>query len=258
MPTRTDRARLGPESRAVVLDSPVRSAIAAILSRPASTRRAIGGIVDVDGLTAGELASELDLHVTTVRFHLDRLERAGLVRSQFTTAFGVGRPRKVYAVTAEPESLGDREWHLRMLAGLLSANFTTGVTPQEAGEQWIDENVSLTSAAPATTPGAWIAKLGELIDVLQRWGYSPELRTTDGGQTARIDIVDCPFRDLARENPDVVCGIHRGLLTGVLAQLGEDEVDVSLQPFVGPRLCRAVLTTHRPLTTGSEVRGDDE
>ena len=65
--------------------------------------------------------------------------------------------------------------------------------------------------------------------------------------TARINLAHCPFIDLAKKNPAVVCGIHRGLIAGAMEQLGEGEAEVSLEPFVAPNLCRAHVTASLPL-----------
>ena len=71
-------------------------------------------------LAAADLSSALELHVTTVRFHLDQLEQAGVLRSDRERRRAVGRPRKVYDVAPEtkmcirdrsllePESPGDK------------------------------------------------------------------------------------------------------------------------------------------------------
>ncbi len=246
------------EAGAALLASPVRRAIIESLELFAEAEREAGESAAAGGMTAAQLAEELGVHVTTARFHLDQLELAGLVLSHFTTVFGVGRPRKVYAVapsTNEPDRTAS---HLKLLAGLLSASFVSDLTPEAAGEQWIQEHVKLRRSDPATTPGAWLTKLGALIDVLERWGYTPNLTTTDGGRSCRIDLVDCPFMDLARANPDVVCGIHRGLLTGALDQMGEEQVDVSLQPFVGPTLCHAHVSTRQPFESRRIEESPDE
>lgn len=238
------------ERAAALLASPVRRAIVEVLQRhPVEDDDPAGA----GGLTAAQLAERVGLHVTTVRFHLDQLERAGLATSRFTTVFGVGRPRKVYTSTTPPAG-ADRETgsHMRLLAGLLTAAFASDATPDEAGRRWVQENVALQRSAPATTAGEWLTKLGRLLDVLQRWGYSPNLTTSECGRRCRIDLVDCPFMDLARLNPDVVCGIHHGLLVGVLDRLGEDRVDVTLEPFVDPGLCQAHISTRHPFRTTSE------
>lgn len=64
--------------------------------------------------------------------------------------------------------------------------------------------------APARTAGEWSSTVGRLVDTLRVWGYTPSVRTEDSGRTARIDLVDCPFIQLARAHPEVACGIHRG------------------------------------------------
>lgn len=50
----------------------------------------------------------------------------------------------------------------------------------------------------------------------------------------------CPFLALAEAHPEVACGVHRGLLRGVLESLGEDAA-VRLEPFVTPQTCVAHL-----------------
>ena len=109
---------------------------------------------------------------------------------------------------------------------------------------------------PATSPGTWLAKLGRLIDVLRDWGYTPHLATSRSGRTAELELSHCPFIDLAQTNPAVVCGIHRGLIAGTLEQFGETDVEVSLEPFVGPQRCMAHVTTASRFgqSSGSTVR----
>lgn len=224
--------------------SPVRRSIVETLQRFAAGGQAADTPVGVTGMTAAQLATELGLHVTTVRFHLDQLEAAGAVTSDFTAVFGVGRPRKVFSAT---NHLGDRpavtSSHHRLLAELLTSSFSSGLSPEQLGERWAGENVHVPTSPPASSPGQWLAKIGLLIDVLRQWGYSTNIETSDGGRSCRIDLFDCPFMDLAQTNPEVVCGIHRGLLAGTLRQLGESQTDVSLRPFIEPKLCHAHITT---------------
>lgn len=236
----------GPNA-AALLASPVRRRLVDVLAH-ADTAAA------TPGLTAAELGAEVGLHVTTVRFHLDQLVAAGLVESSLRRA-GVGRPRKVYSLA--PGSLADVDAraeadHLRLLSGLLASTLTEGVsghtmTPAEAGRRWALEHVSPQGdQPPADTPGRWLGKLAQMIDVLQEWGYTPELKTSDGGRVAEVTLAHCPFLDLARDNPAVVCGIHRGLIAGSLAQLGESATRVSLEPFVDDTTCIAHVSTTTP------------
>jgi predicted ArsR family transcriptional regulator len=96
---------------------------------------------------------------------------------------------------------------------------------------------------PADSAGAWLGKVGRTVDLLGRWGYTPELRTTHQGRTAELTLLDCPFLALAETTPEVVCGVHQGLLHGAMEAVGEPNTEVALRPFVGPGRCLATLTT---------------
>ena len=243
----------GPSNAAALLASPVR-------------RRIVDALVAVDpsgpapARTAAALAAEVGLHVTTVRFHLDQLVAAGIVTSETRRQGGAGRPHKLYALAAG--SLGDVDpqsevGSLRLLSGLLVEALTEGVdggrmSPAEAGRRWALENVPATEeGAPADTAGRWLGKIAQMVDVLQEWGYTPDVSTSDGGRVAEVTLAHCPFLDLARTNPAVVCGIHRGLIAGSLERLGENAARVSLEPFVGPTTCRAHITTTTQFRTAT-------
>jgi predicted ArsR family transcriptional regulator len=233
---------------AALLASPVRRQIVDVLANHEGVRA-------VPGLTAAELAQEVGLHVTTVRFHLDQLVAAGHVEAEVHRGGEAGRPRKRY--TAAQGSLHDLDpraeaGSLRLLSALLAqtlADTATGgsVSPAEAGRRWAAANVPAhPGATPAVTPGRWLGRIAQMIDVLQDGGYTPELRTTEGGRVAEVTLRHCPFLDLARANPAVVCGIHRGLIAGSLAQLGETSTRVSLEPFVDDTTCLAYVSTTTP------------
>jgi predicted ArsR family transcriptional regulator len=256
---------------AALLASPVRRAIAEALADPDILAEP-GGPAGREGppraaLTAAQLASRVGLHVTTVRFHLDQLVAAGVVEASFVRTGAAGRPRKVYALDRRAGRGAAGGESLRLLTALLTRAFAAAgsgaeVTPEQAGAEWAAEHVVVPARPagpgepragdaahrapdPAATPGEWLAKVGRMLDVLREWGYSPELSTSEGGSVARVDLDHCPFRDLARENPAVICGIHTGLIAGTMAALGEDETEVGLTPFVEPGLCVARLRRAR-------------
>jgi len=75
--------------------------------------------------------------------------------------------------------------------------------------------------------------------VFAELGFDPRL--TDSGDGRQNALRACPFRDLARAQPEVVCSVHLGLLRGTLAQLGALPATAQLLPFVEPELCLARL-----------------
>nr|WP_221935685.1 helix-turn-helix domain-containing protein [Janibacter cremeus] len=202
-----------------------------------------------EGLSARELGDLVGLHVTTVRFHLTQLVEGGLLTSRSVRTPGAGRPTKKYVVAAGSLDRLPLQAY-RLLATLLTETFDARhadgrhLGPEEVGIAWAQEHVAHPDApAPARTAGEWSSTVGRLVDTLRVWGYTPSVRTEDSGRTARIDLVDCPFIQLARAHPEVACGIHRGLIRGTLDVLGERDAEVSLEPFVGPTHCLAHVTT---------------
>ncbi|WP_404352963.1 helix-turn-helix domain-containing protein [Phycicoccus jejuensis] len=230
---------------AALLASPVRRLLVDVLETSAAD--------SPQGLTAAELAPQADLHVTTVRFHLDQLVAAGVLESEFVRTGGAGRPRKVYRPLppATPTGAGHPE-PLRLLTTLLTEAMTASVrgervTPYEAGRRWAREHLTdHPERTPADSAGVWLGRVGEVIDVLEEWGYQPEVSTSEGGRAARVELSDCPFLDLARDNQAVVCGVHRGLVTESMVMSGESGAQVALEPFVTDTRCVAHIRTTTP------------
>lgn len=199
------------------------------------------------GLTAGDLADSVGLHVSTVRFHLDQLVEAGLVASADRHG-GVGRPRKTYSFKPRMVSEAEPGEAFAALSQVLAEAWpaegeSSAVTPEEAGRRWVHAHQAPAEAglAPSRTPGAWLGRVGLALDMLLRWGYTPEVRTLAEERGAEITLHQCPFLAVAAVRPDVVCGVHRGLLRGAMELAGEPDVEVTLRPFVGPDTCTAQI-----------------
>ena len=122
-----------------------------------------GGAAD-----AADLAAQMGLHTTTVRFHLDALCGEGVVERTRITRAGVGRPRTGYL--AVPERLD-----YRILAEILALEL--GDTTDErrrraesAGQRWAEQIMAGSAwKEPARQQEALIAT------VFARTGFSPEL-----------------------------------------------------------------------------------
>lgn len=247
--------------REAALASPVRRRVVEMLRElPAGDD---GG--QLRGLTAHELARRLDLHVTTVRFHLDQLVGADVLETEFLRG-RVGRPRKVYRVL--PGSLRgakvDRA-HAALTQLLLESWQVqspegTALTAEQAGERWVRKRAPQqpTPPGPAHTLGGWLGKVGQALDLLTPWGYTREIRTLDEGRTVELSLVDCPFLAMAHERPEVVCGVHRGLLREAMRSTGESDVQVGLQPFVAPGRCLATLTIPTGFDPPEDGRPEDD
>jgi predicted ArsR family transcriptional regulator len=240
-----------------LLGSPVRRQVVDLLANlPTLLDPETGARRSADGLSAGELADRFGLHVTTMRFHLDQLVEAGLVTSRFQRGAGAGRPRKVYSIAHGSLDAVSPERAFALLSEILVESLGTDdahLPPEELAARWSRRRVRrerLESGArePSTSAGQWLGKIGVIVDVLEEWGYVPEVSTTEGGRLARVALHGCPFIELARRNTALICGIHRGLVRGVLDELGEEGATISLAPFVTPHLCIADIAAREPFT----------
>jgi predicted ArsR family transcriptional regulator len=192
-------------------------------------------------VTVDEVAERVQLHVNTVRFHLDGLVEAGLAERESERRVQPGRPRTLYRAGANAPRAGDRSY--RLLSQIL-ASYVATHTPQpgkaalKAGEVW--GRYLTKRPAPFQRVDAATAT-DQLVETLEDIGFAPEAVTT--GRSRRVLLHHCPFREAAEEHREVVCSIHLGLMRGLLDELGAPLEARRLDPFVEPSLCVTHLAT---------------
>lgn len=170
-------------------------------------------------LVTAEIADTLELHANTVRPHLERMRDLGLVEVTAAPTGAVGRPQHRYSLAPDAPSLGLEPPTFPLLTRtLLSAASATGLGTEdvvEAGREAGRENQSRADGGLACAD-ALEADLAGL-------GFDPARVDEDGSAT--IAFTHCPFRELAEAHPDLVCGIHRGMVEGFVAAYDDTEVD---------------------------------
>ncbi len=201
-----------------------------------ATLRAAGGALD-----ALALAREHGLHVSTIRWHLGVLSRAGLIVREQEEPTRPGRPRSVYRTA--PTALAEGQTPAALLAEVLAdclarAEPDAGRLSEEAGRA---RGRALVGARGV--PGAMPDReaVGELVGLLDGLGFRPELRRSRGA--SRILMRPCPFGEAASAFPTIVCPAHLGLMRGALDALGAGVTVERLDPYVEPELCVARLAT---------------
>jgi predicted ArsR family transcriptional regulator len=188
-----------------------------------------------EGLDVRELAERLGLHENTVRWHLGILDGAGLLDAEPTANGKPGRPRMLYRLRPGAAASTAADEH-RLLATVLTgtvAGLPDGVErAREAGRAW--GRFLVRRPSPLEQPGEdeVVAEVARLLD---EEGFAAE------AHGRAIHMHRCPFHDLAESNPEVVCGVHLGLMTGALEELGSDLEVEGLDVFVRPDLCIARL-----------------
>ncbi|HEY8527011.1 MAG TPA: helix-turn-helix domain-containing protein [Acidimicrobiales bacterium] len=172
-------------------------------------------------LATAEIAETLGLHPNTVRPHLERMREVGLLVVEADARGAVGRPQHRYSLAPDAPSLGLEPATFPLLAGmLLQLAGAAGVGTDEAVEVGRDQGEADAVAARAAPSGC----LAALVARLDALGFDPAVASDDEGQ-ARVSFTHCPFRSLAEANPDVVCGLHRGMVEGFVDACGGGRVE---------------------------------
>lgn len=184
-------------------------------------------------LTVRHLAAAVGRPPTTVRFHLDRLQRDGAVAARPVGQAGPGRPRLGYTARRTSADRDDGSEY-RLLAGALAEALADH--PDGPGRA-LAAGVALGSAR--ANPDA--EPLDDLVDVLTDAGFAPV------AEADRIRLCRCPFLEAARAQPAITCSVHRGLMQGVLDAPRTGDAPArqvtALEAFVDGDQCLATIGT---------------
>ena len=177
-------------------------------------------------LATADIADSLGLHANTVRPHLERMREAGLLEIEVGGRGDVGRPQHRYSVAADSPSLGLEPPTMPVLARMvLQLAQRLGAQPDDAAAVGRDEGRlrARPHADAASTLEALVADLDRLGFDPVVAGAEPATGGPDDG-AAVVAFANCPFADLAERHPEVVCGLHRGLVTGFVEEMGDAEI----------------------------------
>lgn len=160
-----------------------------------------------------ELTDTFGLHHSAVRAHLAKLRDAGLILAEQTKPRGRGRPARAYRLTPGALERWSHSAPYTVLTSMLLDLVEHGESPREVGRR---TGKQLTRELIGTPTDA----VDALEGVTRRMGY--DIRRRGHPDDDRVDLVlgHCPFVDAAQRNPEVVCGLHRGLAEGVCEASG--------------------------------------
>lgn len=224
-----------------------------------------------DAVGRDEAAQSLGLPHHRAKFHLDKLEESGLLRSDYRrltgrTGPGAGRPAKVYSRAAEEVSLSlpARDYGLagELMARAITRSATDGVPVYEALAEVArsyGRSLGDGSAGAGATPDELPASVpqsarkdtvpqsvqDQALIPLRDQGYEPYL------EGDRILMHNCPFHALARTHTELVCRMNHALLSGMVESTRPDGLRAELDP--APGRCCVTLSSTSP---GQRLEGD--
>lgn len=226
------------------------------------TRRSVlaAVVASAEGVDAATIAASLQLHVTTVRFHLDQLETVQLVARRAAGEKRRGRPRVLYTSVAgvrdtdraEPVSESPHTVATMSAAALARSQsqlidvLARALTVQSARDG--DGGRGAAVVAGRAWGRAFVtdrlpeeARTTALLRTLGDLGFDPEPRGS------HVALHGCPFRDAARKHPQVVCAAHLGLVREIM---NDNDDAVHLVPMVQPTMCVITLPQQLDVKAG--------
>jgi len=182
-----------------------------------------------------EAANAVGVPLHTAKFHLDRLVDAGLLDAQFRrlsgrTGPGAGRPSKLYSRSERQVSVSLPERRYDVAGEVLAA----------AVEESLRDGSPIADVLPRVAHGVG-RRIGEeyggrgpdadglelAAEVLEDYGYEPVV------EDAELCLANCPFDRLAAEHTQLICGINRDLVEGVLEGADVPGLVARLAPHAG-------------------------
>jgi predicted ArsR family transcriptional regulator len=176
------------------------------------------------------------------KFHLDRLEDEGLLDAEFRRPAGrggpgAGRPAKLYRRSPAElaVTLPERRYELagQVLAQAIGHAERDGVPIAEALRRAATRAGRTLGLQAGVRAGAHTGRKAQdaaARAVLEAHGYEP--RAHDGD----LILNNCPFRSLARDHTELVCGMNLDLIDGLLGALDGARLEARLDPEPG-RCC---------------------
>lgn len=218
----------------------------ALLSEP--VRRSLYRYVASRGDDVGrdEAASAVGIDRSLAAFHLDKLVERGLLEVSFRrltgrTGPGSGRPSKLYRRSARQHEVSLPPRHYELAARLLAAGVeSAGPTPAAAAVDAVahrfGEEMGRAVAEGATAAATAEDRASAVAGALGAYGYEP----FRDGPTLRLR--NCPFHALAEAHRELVCGMNRALVEGVVEGLGAGGLEACRE--FEPGHCCATVVVH--------------
>jgi predicted ArsR family transcriptional regulator len=190
-----------------------------------------------------EAASAVKVNRALAAFHLDRLERDGLLISEYRrltgrTGPGAGRPAKLYrrAPGTVAVSLPQRDYEAaaRLLAEAIERS-TPARPPVAARAVAHETGLGIGSAArmEAGPRAGRRRRRAALVATLRDRGYEPR-----EDRPGEILLGNCPFDALVEAHRPLVCGMNLAIAEGILDGLGDSGLHADLDEQPG-RCCVA-------------------
>lgn len=208
----------------------------AVLADPVRRRLYLHVTAQADAVSRDAAAAAMAIGRPLAAHHLDRLVEAGLLTAEYRrtsgrTGPGAGRPAKLYRRAEGRELRAALPQRRYEVAAELMA---TALTPPSHGLETLEDvahryGTTLGNEARQRAGArAGARRRREAVaSVLTDAGYLPVVREGE------MQLLNCPFHELAQQHRTVTCNMNLAMLRGVLHGAGLPESDARLDQQPG-------------------------
>jgi predicted ArsR family transcriptional regulator len=184
-----------------------------------------------------EVALAVGVSRKLAAFHLDKLVERGLLVASYARppgrgGRGAGRSAKFYEPSDRSFDVSIPERNYDVMGSILvhaieeqGPDERADATAQRVARRYGEELGRAERERRHLPPAGAERALSVATEVLSTCGYEPY--TEEG----TVRLRSCPFHALAEQSRDLVCGLNHELVHGIVSGLGNDTLDVSLEPL---------------------------
>lgn len=175
------------------------------------TRRSLIALLRRSDRTVPELAEALDVSANAVRSHVSALESDGVVRSEGVRRGGVGKPARVYRLTAEAEERLSRAY--APVLALLVEVLEERLDAEDLDEALREVGHRIGRSARRGVNGDPNERIRRVRTTLEELGGAVKVRTHDEGVV--LEGLGCPLGTVVRRSPGA-CALAASLVEEIL------------------------------------------
>ena len=171
-------------------------------------------------VSASETAAVFGVHRTVARSHLEKLSKAGLLVMGARRNPRGGRPAKVYSPSSARLDIQLPPRRYEALSGMLvrlaaQLNGSAAPVAERIGHECGREAAAGLPGDRCSADGG--PDLEKVAACLRDMGCSPRV-VVRADRTVVVELSNCPYLEVAHDQPAVVCGLCGGMLCGLLGR----------------------------------------
>ncbi|WP_409301665.1 helix-turn-helix transcriptional regulator [Peribacillus sp. SCS-155] len=175
-------------------------------------------------VTAQEIADNFDIHPNVARLHLSKLEDVKMLASAIKKTGKGGRPSRFYRLSDNVIELQFPYRDYKLLAKLsIQAMQSLGLVGKKAlletGKRWGSDLVTHQVAGKKNDGMTLDEKLELLKEAAGIAGFYPEVNYNQQESKVILQIHNCPFKEVATQEPKSICQMHYAFVYGMFTVL---------------------------------------